>query len=259
MNHADFQKVFEDMVAHCEEVLGAKNKEYASDEDKLHNFKVAATLEGVTVPQACGGMMVKHIVSIYDMIGSDKTFTMDQWDEKIGDALNYLFLLKAILVAESSGELNWRDHLEEEQSTYIRCCKFCGKIETSIWWKITNKPTANPFVCDECKKEGTPQSDGCILRQEQSSIIADGNFIQPGESSNNQTLIDRYKDCLCPRCGLGSTYFYRCCEEHVSNIFNSICWHCVRRLHPSFTKSHATLVLSVVDGEVITHENNQKG
>lgn len=199
MNHADFQKVFEDMVAHCEEVLGAKNKEYASDEDKLHNFKIAADLEGVTVPQACGGMMVKHIVSIYDMIGSNKTFTMDQWNEKIGDALNYLFLLKAILVAESSGELNWRDYLEEGQAS------------------------------------------------------------QSGELIHKQTLIDRYKDCLCPRCGLGATYFYRCCEEHVAHIFNSICWHCVMQLHPSFIKSHTTLVLSVIDGEVITYEDNQKG
>ena len=43
-------------------------------------------------------MLVKHIVSLYDMYFADgMSFDAGTWDEKITDSLNYLFLLKAIV------------------------------------------------------------------------------------------------------------------------------------------------------------------
>lgn len=45
-------------------------------------------------------MLAKHIVSIFDMIRSDIESPMEKWDEKIGDAMNYLFLLKALVLEE---------------------------------------------------------------------------------------------------------------------------------------------------------------
>lgn len=101
--HADqFNRVFEEQVDRCRTTLGAKAKEYADDTDRLQNFKTAAAVRGVTPRKALAGMMVKHTVSLYDMLESDSEFPDALWDEKLGDHLNYLFLLRAILEEEKS-------------------------------------------------------------------------------------------------------------------------------------------------------------
>ena len=74
----------------------SKSKEYSTDEDKLHNFKVAAAIQNVTPIQALAGMMCKHTVSIYDMCQGG-TYSDEMWDEKIGDSINYLLLLRALV------------------------------------------------------------------------------------------------------------------------------------------------------------------
>jgi hypothetical protein len=98
MQHADFKQVFERQIKMCEEVLIKKATEYQTDTDVLHNFRVAAELQGISLAMALSGMMAKHSVSIYDMCQEpDIFFTQDQWDEKITDHINYLILLRAIV------------------------------------------------------------------------------------------------------------------------------------------------------------------
>ena len=98
MNENEFQEIFSDQIKYCEKMLFKKGLEYAVETDRLHNFKIAAMLQNETELQALGGMMAKHIVSIYDMIDSNEPYTMSMWDEKLGDAINYLILAKAILI-----------------------------------------------------------------------------------------------------------------------------------------------------------------
>lgn len=102
------QKEFEEVLAaqwqRCSETLNAKAAEYAADSDRLHNFKVAAAARGCTPVQALSGMLVKHTVSVYDMMESDKRYSVSLWDEKITDHINYLLLLKALLVEEQVEE-----------------------------------------------------------------------------------------------------------------------------------------------------------
>lgn len=100
MQSEDFAHVVERQQTACAEVLIKKGQEYALDKDQLHNFKIAAQMQGVTVRQALAGMMAKHTVSIYDMCRSEEIFSKEQWTEKITDHLNYLILLKAIVVEE---------------------------------------------------------------------------------------------------------------------------------------------------------------
>lgn len=100
MNNVQFEKIFEDQVAFCERMLLQKGHEYAIDSDRMHNFKVAASFQGETPKGALGGMLAKHIVSIFDMIRSETESPMEKWEEKIGDAMNYLFLLKALVLEE---------------------------------------------------------------------------------------------------------------------------------------------------------------
>ena len=99
MKASEFEEILEEQIDQCRGMLGAKAEEYASEKDRLSNFKRAAALtEGETVPQALGGMMKKHTVSIYDMIASGEAYPMELWNEKITDHINYLILLKAVVL-----------------------------------------------------------------------------------------------------------------------------------------------------------------
>lgn len=100
MTYEEFADCFESRVDLCRRVLVGKNTEYARGGDKLSNFKKAAAFQGLTPAGALQGMMAKHQVSIVDLIGDLEkgiNHKQDLWDEKIGDALNYLFLLDAII------------------------------------------------------------------------------------------------------------------------------------------------------------------
>lgn len=79
-------------------MLIVKGEEYDNNtNDRLHSFKVAAALEGKPPKQALAGMMAKHTISIYDMCMSNEEFSIDRWNEKITDHINYLVLLKALV------------------------------------------------------------------------------------------------------------------------------------------------------------------
>lgn len=100
-----FNEVIADRIQKCLYTLGFKAYEYATL-DRLHNFKVAAELQGCTPIRALGGMMCKHTVSVYDLIndfeeGAD--IPLEVWEEKIGDSINYLLLLTA-LIHEQKGD-----------------------------------------------------------------------------------------------------------------------------------------------------------
>jgi len=95
---------FDDLLARrlrlIEGTLGAKAAEYATAADRLHNFKRAAAVTGQHPAQACVGMMVKHLVSVLDIVDASaagRAAAADLIDEKVGDAINYLILLEAIL------------------------------------------------------------------------------------------------------------------------------------------------------------------
>lgn len=98
MNSKDFQEILELQLERTRVIMGVKAREYAHDEDRLSNFKKAAHLTGTSVPEAVAGMMVKHTVSIYDMIEGGREYSIDTWEEKLTDHINYLILLKAAIL-----------------------------------------------------------------------------------------------------------------------------------------------------------------
>lgn len=105
MDSMTFEKVTENRIDKCKQLLGIKAGEYATD-DRLHNFKVSATLEGCTPEKSLAGMMAKHTVSVYDLINrfeEGEYIPKSLWEEKIGDHINYLLLLTA-LIEEREGE-----------------------------------------------------------------------------------------------------------------------------------------------------------
>ena len=97
MNTETFNKIIREQIERCENTLCQKADEYAT-EDRLHNFKIAAGLQGCLPTTALAGMMAKHTVSVYDMLRGleeGKSYPLELWDEKIGDSINYLLLLAA--------------------------------------------------------------------------------------------------------------------------------------------------------------------
>lgn len=99
MKHETFDAILEDRLTKTREVLGKKKAEYATA-DRLHNFKRAAAITGETPAQVCVGFMVKHTVSVLDIVDEfarGSKGKSELIDEKIGDAINYLILLEAIL------------------------------------------------------------------------------------------------------------------------------------------------------------------
>jgi hypothetical protein len=105
MTSQQFEKVFEARVDLCRRVMLAKNQDYGRGDDRLHNFRQIAETENCTMEAAAQGMLVKHWQSIRDMLGDldrSQHHHMAVWEEKIGDALNYLFLLRAMLEERSS-------------------------------------------------------------------------------------------------------------------------------------------------------------
>ena len=106
MTTDELKVVFEEQVQRCREVLLKKGKEYTPDQsDRFSSFKTAAQLQHTSQVSALLGMLSKHIVSLYDMsfVGVER-FDTAVWDEKITDALNYLFILTAIIKEETQNK-----------------------------------------------------------------------------------------------------------------------------------------------------------
>jgi hypothetical protein len=98
MNAEDFDSLLERRCELMKKVLGSKAGEYASDKDRLHNFYATSSITRNTPAQALLGFQAKHLTAIIDAVTNETNVTRDWIDEKIGDAVNYLVLLEAVLV-----------------------------------------------------------------------------------------------------------------------------------------------------------------
>lgn len=103
MTQEKFNAFAKNFVKQTTSVLYAKGKSYALNrDDRLEHFKRAAEYLSTTPKEACLAQLTKHLISIRDMAcANDGTvFSPEQWDEKIGDAINYLVLLRALVIDE---------------------------------------------------------------------------------------------------------------------------------------------------------------
>ena len=132
MNSEWFEKVIKEQIKTCEDVLIGKAKEYATDDDRLHNFKNAAGMMSCDPKEALAGMMAKHTISVYDMCRSGKDYPIELWSEKITDHINYLLLLKAVVEED-----HWHEILGNEGEKIVK--KLKRMAENSIYGLITKE------------------------------------------------------------------------------------------------------------------------
>ena len=110
MNLNEFNDVVISQTERCKSILIAKGNEYvpkatnSSDVDRLAHFKKAAVLMNSTPKIALMGMLSKHLISISDMCMDDKSYSIEQWDEKITDSINYFLILRALVEEENHEE-----------------------------------------------------------------------------------------------------------------------------------------------------------
>ena len=101
-NIEQFNEVLHKRLQKIQSVLASKAEEYASDKSRYHNFEVAARFTDTSKEKALVGMMLKHWVSVLDLVEiatlSPERLSIEQVDEKIGDSINYLILLEGMLV-----------------------------------------------------------------------------------------------------------------------------------------------------------------
>lgn len=98
MDAKRFDEVVENRIEKIKSVLKSKAGDYSRGDDRLHNFKIAATARGITPLQALDGMMLKHEVCYLDLVSGRTKPTKEFIDEKIGDFINYLILAEALLL-----------------------------------------------------------------------------------------------------------------------------------------------------------------
>lgn len=93
----DFQNHLEKQILRCRKTLNKKAEHYATNLDRMSNFKQVAGLNMTMPEKAAWDMASKHLASIATMVETPELFKKAQWREKIGDSLNYLFLISAMV------------------------------------------------------------------------------------------------------------------------------------------------------------------
>lgn len=76
--------------------LKLKSEEYDSKTQALNNFKIAADLTHSNMSTVCYGYLLKHLISVYEMIVLNREFEEEIVEEKFGDLINYIIILKII-------------------------------------------------------------------------------------------------------------------------------------------------------------------
>lgn len=240
MNNREFERVIDEQFARCKDLLCTKQAEYTPDKDVFEVFNKASTLSGVGGRKsALFDFMLKHLVSISDMCHTEEYFTVERWNEKITDAMNYLLLLRA-MVAEDEERTKGRplpDPCGEEDSPEDRVegdpyddlyhpdmtcnggcdnCRWCGCSlpEDNVFGCLGDCSTCSYSKCENpnFKKEETPTTtEGC-------GTCSCGDY--SGISVNPKDCMEDCGDCEWSECTDKSDYL---CTMSCSTCEHNVC------------------------------------
>lgn len=115
MKAQDFESHSKELLNHCWDLLFSKSKEYASDTDRLQNFKQPTSLFETNQAKICLLYDSKHIGSMAK-IADDADWgiypTKELLMEKVGDYINYGLLFYACMLElmEENNEKDLKDN-----------------------------------------------------------------------------------------------------------------------------------------------------
>lgn len=93
MNDKRFTALVEEIRKASIDTLLKKNAGYATNDDRLHNFRVGAAMIGGTPAQAALGYMAKHLASLVDRVQANDFHDREDFLEKVQDSINYLVFI----------------------------------------------------------------------------------------------------------------------------------------------------------------------
>lgn len=108
----ELNEVVQEFKEHSADLLQRKGEEYASEEDRLKNFRTVAEMMDLDPEEVCANYLLKHIQSLalsvrtgeFDWVWRDEDGD-EGLKQRVADAINYLFLLAAI-IENQRGEEN---------------------------------------------------------------------------------------------------------------------------------------------------------
>lgn len=104
MTTEKFEEIFNNRIEKIKNLLIVKAKEYASNGDRLHNFRKAAKRLNTSMESICWQHFCeKHLVSLDDIIEDTKLGkfpSKNKLEEKLMDIMIYSFLLEATFVED---------------------------------------------------------------------------------------------------------------------------------------------------------------
>ena len=99
MNWDEQREEFDKMCGELNALRNTKGKEYSTESDSLSNFKKDMAV-GVTSYQSLGILLNKHMRSIESFIRTRYVLSDEPILGRINDAINYLFLLRCLIMDE---------------------------------------------------------------------------------------------------------------------------------------------------------------
>lgn len=117
MTREEFSKKVEKRIDLIRQTLLTKHKEYAKDDNVFRNFDEAAggfSLHS-TSAEVLWSYMTKHLVSIKDIVAEGKPVRPEVVSEKIGDVINYLILLEAMLNEQGEKHCKLKEAYEKHK------------------------------------------------------------------------------------------------------------------------------------------------
>jgi len=99
----ELERFINERITDILDVLKTKGKVYTGDKNRFKNFNEASDILQCEPEEALVGFMTKHIVWLFDFVRqlkSQQTVTKEEIsevNEKIGDTINYLLILNAML------------------------------------------------------------------------------------------------------------------------------------------------------------------
>ena len=117
MTREDFSNRVEKRIDLVRQSLLTKHKEYAKDDNVFRNFDEAAgglSLHGSSA-EVLWSYMTKHLTSIKDIVADKKPVDPAVVSEKIGDVINYLILLEAMLNQQGEKHCKLKEAYEKSK------------------------------------------------------------------------------------------------------------------------------------------------
>ena len=94
ITHDNFEKIMLNLFEKVKNIMLSKANQYNENpSDRFNKKKKSSTLTKISPVRTLYGMWVKHIISLSDMVSSEKQYPRELWEEKIIDNINYLLLL----------------------------------------------------------------------------------------------------------------------------------------------------------------------